>query len=399
MLRERDGERELFLTHCDRLGSVVAVTTAQGEIIERYAYSPWGMRVDPDDWSSPDERTAFWNNRGYTGHEHLDAFRLIDMNGRMYDPLTCMFLSPDPQLQDPYRWLNYNRYAYCYGNPNMYTDPSGEFVIEAIAFGLGNALIHNSRGDVSSSRDAARYFWQGTLSFLLAPASSTVSMGMNLAGAIVGTVSGVVQGIANGNWATLRNAWKIFGGGFYLDENRSFWGGVWQGISRRTWELPQTFAGDTFTQWRNAVGYVDRVDYFGGATFATKENQAREYGVTLGNYINISLRPESTIRGSFDDRMIDDPLFMHEYGHTFDSQKFGMSYLFAIGLPSLVSCATEKDVPGEPYGVMTHEFRWFEMSANNNASKYFGKHFGVDWNAEYYKEPWIIETFYPRSKR
>ena len=153
VLRERDGNRELFLTHCDRLGSVTTVTTAQGEIIERYAYSPWGMRVDPDDWSALDERTSFWNNRGYTGHEHLDGFDLINMNGRMYDPLTCMFLSPDPQLQDPYRWLNYNRYAYCYGNPNMYTDPSGEFawipLLAGAVFGFVSSMASTMNSNLS----------------------------------------------------------------------------------------------------------------------------------------------------------------------------------------------------------------------------------------------------------
>ena len=159
------------------------------------------------------------------------------------------------------------------------------------------------------------------------------------------------------------------------------------------------FVGNTFTQWRNAFGGVDRVDYFGGATFATKENQEDAFGVTLGNYINISLRKRDVIRGSFDKRVVRDPLFMHEYGHTFDSQRFGISYLFAVGLPSLVSCATSTQASGEPSGVTTHEFRWFEMSANRNAAEYFGMHFGVDWNGIYKKDSWTIETFYPRTKR
>ncbi len=64
-------------------------------------------------------------NRGYTGHEHIDAFGIINMNGRVYDPLTAMFFSPDPYLQAPGDWLNYNRYGYCMNNPFRYTDPSG----------------------------------------------------------------------------------------------------------------------------------------------------------------------------------------------------------------------------------------------------------------------------------
>ncbi|GAB6013453.1 RHS repeat-associated core domain-containing protein [Viscerimonas tarda] len=33
--------------------------------------------------------------RGYTGHEHLPEFSLINMNGRVYDPVLGRFLSPD----------------------------------------------------------------------------------------------------------------------------------------------------------------------------------------------------------------------------------------------------------------------------------------------------------------
>ena len=33
------------------------------------------------------------------------------------------------------------------------------------------------------------------------------------------------------------------------------------------------------------------------------------------------------------------PLYMHEYGHTIDSRILGLSYLFAIGIPSLNSAS------------------------------------------------------------
>ncbi len=67
--------------------------------------------------------------RGYTGHEHLTAFGLINMNARLYDPVIGRFLSPDPQLQDPYLSQNYNRYSYCLNNPLRYIDEDGEFFL------------------------------------------------------------------------------------------------------------------------------------------------------------------------------------------------------------------------------------------------------------------------------
>ena len=47
------------------------------------------------------------------------------MNGRVYDPATAMFFSPDPFVQSPGNWSNYNRYSYVSNNPTKFTDPSG----------------------------------------------------------------------------------------------------------------------------------------------------------------------------------------------------------------------------------------------------------------------------------
>lgn len=124
---EKGGQWNLYYCYGDRLGSIVAVTDKEGNVVERYAYTPWGERRDPSDWTKPDSRTALLFNRGFTGHEHLDTFNLIDMGGRMYDPMLSSFLSIDPYIQAPDNWLNYNRYLYCYGNPLIYTDPLGLF--------------------------------------------------------------------------------------------------------------------------------------------------------------------------------------------------------------------------------------------------------------------------------
>ena len=128
---------------------------------------------------------------------------------------------------------------------------------------------------------------------------------------------------------------------------------------------------------------------FGEATFATNENVRYNDGISIGNYININ--NSGKITGNFDDYVLSNPMYMHEYGHTIDSRKFGLSYLFAIGLPSLISAANSTQIHGEPIGVETHDFKWYEMRANRNASKYFKKYYSIDWNA--------YETYYPRTKR
>lgn len=132
LLVNDNGVETLYYGYYDYQGSLLALVNSNNGAIEKYAYDPWGARRNPDDWSQKDTRTSWLNNRGYTGHEHLDAFGIINMNGRVYDPLTAMFLSPDPYVQAPDNWLNYNRYGYCYGNPFKYTDPSGEFFWAAL---------------------------------------------------------------------------------------------------------------------------------------------------------------------------------------------------------------------------------------------------------------------------
>ena len=119
----------LYYSYSDSQGSLIALVHEGGSVIQRFAYDPWGARRDPNNWTVKDSRTSFIINRGYTGHEHLDAFGIINMNGRVYDPLTAQFFSPDPYVQAPGEWLNYNRYTYCSGNPFRYTDPSGNLQI------------------------------------------------------------------------------------------------------------------------------------------------------------------------------------------------------------------------------------------------------------------------------
>ena len=119
------GNDTLLYAYHDFQGSLIALTDEDGNVLERYAYDPWGARRNPEKWEEKDQRTKLLTDRGYTGHEHIDAFAIINMNGRIYDPLTATFFSVDPYVQSPDDWLNYNRYAYCMFNPFLYVDPSG----------------------------------------------------------------------------------------------------------------------------------------------------------------------------------------------------------------------------------------------------------------------------------
>jgi RHS repeat-associated protein len=59
------------------------------------------------------------------GHEHLDEFALIHMNGRAYDYNLGRFYGVDPVIQFPGNSQSLNPYAYLMNNPLAGTDPTG----------------------------------------------------------------------------------------------------------------------------------------------------------------------------------------------------------------------------------------------------------------------------------
>ena len=67
--------------------------------------------------------TMHFGARGYTGHEHLNDFGLINMNARLYDPLLGRFLAPDPFVGSGMA-NDFNRYVYCRNNPLMFSKTS-----------------------------------------------------------------------------------------------------------------------------------------------------------------------------------------------------------------------------------------------------------------------------------
>jgi RHS repeat-associated protein len=112
----------------DHLGSIThVVNSTDNSVTAEYSYDSWGRMRNPQTWEnySPGSEPVLFSSRGFTGHEHLPWFNLVNMNGRVYDPLTGGFLSPDPYIQSPDITQNYNRFTYCLNNPLIYVDPSG----------------------------------------------------------------------------------------------------------------------------------------------------------------------------------------------------------------------------------------------------------------------------------
>jgi len=115
----------MYLSETDHLGSLTGLRDTSGVYVEKYSYDAWGRRRNPTDWSFNSVPAASITDRGFTGHEHLDIFRLINMNGRLYDPVTGRFLNADPVIDNTGGAQGLNSYTYCMNNPLKFTDPSG----------------------------------------------------------------------------------------------------------------------------------------------------------------------------------------------------------------------------------------------------------------------------------
>jgi RHS repeat-associated protein len=119
----RKGSTAEYL-HEDPLGSVGVVTDGGGALVERLFYEPFGARVhangSPLGAAPPGDVLM-----GFAGHRNDDDLGLVDMRGRVYEPGTRRFLTPDPYVHDPLGSQSYNRYAYVLGNPTNLVDPSG----------------------------------------------------------------------------------------------------------------------------------------------------------------------------------------------------------------------------------------------------------------------------------
>ncbi|MDR0231527.1 MAG: FG-GAP-like repeat-containing protein [Dysgonamonadaceae bacterium] len=127
-----NGTCSLYYVNTDHLGSIRVVTKADKSIQAEYYYDAWGKQTVALGTSI--------TNRGYTGHEHLNEFGLINMNARLYDPVLGRFMGMDPYVQMPDFTQSHNRYSYCLNNPLIYTDPDGEFIFSLFLGPIGVVL-------------------------------------------------------------------------------------------------------------------------------------------------------------------------------------------------------------------------------------------------------------------
>jgi len=95
----------------DYLGNITHKVNTSNSVVAVYSYDAWGRRRDKDDWhytlnGEPD----LLADRAFTSLEYLPWFNIVNMNGRLYDPVVGRFPPgcsgfPNPE-PDIYRICN-----------------------------------------------------------------------------------------------------------------------------------------------------------------------------------------------------------------------------------------------------------------------------------------------------
>ena len=123
------GEKSSFHS-TDHLASVRAVVDSTGQV-QRKVMDPFGNAMANSLNPVLDTASLLMTplegrtSAGFTGHEHDDVLGVINMRGRIYEPLAQRFLSPDPFVGSPGEPQAWNAYSYVMNSPLAYVDPTG----------------------------------------------------------------------------------------------------------------------------------------------------------------------------------------------------------------------------------------------------------------------------------
>lgn len=271
VVEKRNGIEYVHYVLKDHLGSWTTITNTAGQVEQEVSFDAWGNPRDPDTWSSSYNDTLMFD-RGFTGHEHLCFYMnnvdtpwfdigLINMNGRMYDPVMSSFLSVDNYVQCPDFSQNFNRYAYCLNNPLKYTDPSGEELCLLAAVGIA-AVVNVTMNGINNLRYGESFFHGAGQAAVVGAVQGLFTYG-------IGESANAI-GLAIKNQATAHLAKAGFqlvahgtmGGMSTMSRGGKFWQGF---VSSATASVMSTAINQTCIHFQLSAGQIRMAMIAGGA--------------------------------------------------------------------------------------------------------------------------------------
>ena len=130
------GSSTLFFYHANHLGSTEAISDANGNLVNRTNYFPFGEIIQ-----GGAEKYSF------TGKERDAASGQYYFEARYYHPGLKSFNQPDTFQTNLYDPQELNRFAYVRNNPLRFVDPSGNSFIDSTFNSLSNTKLGNYLGD------------------------------------------------------------------------------------------------------------------------------------------------------------------------------------------------------------------------------------------------------------
>ena len=398
MLRKDNGTFLPYVVVKDNIGSIISIYAGDGTQVYSASYDAWG------------KQTVTMNKigfiRGYCGHEMLNDYQIINMNGRLYDPVLGRFLSPDNFVQTPDFSQNYNRYSYCLNNPLKYTDPSGEFwnlIIGAAIGGVFNWITHGCQFNAEGLGYFATGALAGSVGAGIASGTSVAMAGGNFwsgfaglangisstgfwAGAVTGASSGFAGGFLSGMGNSLvegKNIGKsltsgflmgaedaliggisggLFGGFDALDKNTNFWSGTADFDANGAYSCSGCMPSDY------KIGESTIKGKYVGTFEGQKVFESKMLGNIKDNYRAFTVPDQGIIvaDGVFTSGgKAGKAMMQHEFGHVLQYRKVGSyAYWHVIAPESLASASLTSSA--------SHDHFWTETWANYLSSRYFG---------------------------
>jgi len=178
--------------HNDALGSPVAATDENGNLLWQEEYEPYGSRILKQDNGS--------NRLWYTGKPEESLLGIQYFGARWYDPTIGQLMGVDPVGFQEGNVHSFNRYTYANNNPYFYVDPDGKYGIPGAIYGT----IAGGTGGYIASGGTLREKIIGSLSGAIAggvvgfaaPQTSHL-VGLAAAGAIASATGQAIGSTAN----------------------------------------------------------------------------------------------------------------------------------------------------------------------------------------------------------
>ena len=121
----------------DAFGSVVGLVDGSGSLVATYSYDPWGKILSTTDTSGVG--LVNLNPLRYRSYYYDSETRWYLCGSRYYSPEWMRWVTPDSvDYLDPETPGGLDPYAYCYGDPVDYADPTGT---EAIALSIAAVML------------------------------------------------------------------------------------------------------------------------------------------------------------------------------------------------------------------------------------------------------------------